>query len=175
MNPFNKLINWYFRKNSLPYWCIFLLDCAIVFFSGVFTYWLFNKTAVLLEDRFNVFYTLLIYVLMSWVGFRMFHTYSGIIRYSSFVDLTRVAWGNLVALVLSLIVMYGLDFFQVEGLGILSTTETCTMYVIATLVMWGVRVIVKTLFDVAASDKRALKVLIYGAMTGGVGLAKKYP
>ncbi len=172
MNPFNKLINWYFRKNSLPYWCIFLIDCAIVFFSGVFTYWLFNKTNLLIENRFNVIQTLLIYVLVSWVGFRWFHTYSGIIRYSSFVDLSRMAWANLVSLVLSLAVMYGLDYFKVEGLGILSLTETCTMFIIATLVMWGVRVIVKTLYDLAASDKRALKVLIYGALTGGVGLAK---
>ena len=172
MNPFNKLINWYFRKNSLPYWCIFLIDCTIVFFSGVFTYWLFNKTNLLIENRFNVIQTLLIYVLVSWVGFRWFHTYSGIIRYSSFVDLSRVAWANLVSLALSLVVMYGLDYFKVEGLGILSLTETCTMFIIATLVMWGVRVIVKTLYDVAASDKRAMKVLIYGAMTGGVGLAK---
>lgn len=93
MNPINKLINWYFRKNALPYWCIFLFDCATVIFSGILTYWLFNKTDALIENRFNVLCTLLIYTALTWVGFRLFHTYSGIVRYSSFVDLTRVAWG----------------------------------------------------------------------------------
>lgn len=172
MNPFDKLINWYFRKNSLPYWCIFLMDCVTVFLSGLLTYWLFNKMDALVENRFNVIYTLLIYVLVSWVGFRLFHTYAGIIRYSSFVDLSRVAWANMVSLALSLAVMFALDYFKVDGLGILTLTETCTMFIIATVVMWGVRILVKTLYDLAASDKRALKVLIYGAMTGGVGLAK---
>jgi FlaA1/EpsC-like NDP-sugar epimerase len=38
--------------------------------------------------------------------------------------------------------------------------------------MWVVRVVAKTIYDVTTSDKRALRVLIYGAMSGGVGLAK---
>ncbi len=172
MNPFHKIINWYFKKTALPYWCIFLFDSATVFFSGVFTYWLFNKTNALIDNRFNVFNTLVIYTLLTWVGFRVFHTYSGIVRYSSFVDLTRVAWGNIVGLVLSLVVMYVLDIMSVKGVGILSLTETVTMFFITTLLMWAVRVLVKTLYDLTASNKRAIRVLIFGAMTGGVGLAK---
>ena len=172
MNPFNKLVNWYFRKNSLPYWCIFLFDCVVLFLSGVFTYWLFNKTNALVKNRFNVINTMVVYTALSWVGFRLFHTYSGIVRYSSFIDLTRVAWGNVVGLVLSVAAMYVLDLWKVSGVGVLSLTETCTTFFIATLLMWGVRILVKTLYDVTFSDKRALRVLIYGAMTGGVGLAK---
>lgn len=172
MNPLYKLLNWYFRKSALPYWCIFFMDCATIFFSGVFTYWLFNKTNALIDHRFNVINTLVIYTVVSWVGFRLFHTYSGIMRYSSFVDLTRIAWSNSVGLVLSLIAMYVLKMQQVEGLGALSLTETCVTFFIATLLMWGVRILVKTLYDVTSSDKRAMRVLIYGAMTGGVGLAK---
>lgn len=38
MNFTNKLINWYFNKKSLPYWCVFLFDCAIVFFSFLLVY-----------------------------------------------------------------------------------------------------------------------------------------
>ena len=38
--------------------------------------------------------------------------------------------------------------------------------------MWALRVFVKTLYDVAFSNTRAVRVLIYGAMQGGVGLAK---
>lgn len=172
MNPLYKLLNWYFRKSALPYWCIFFMDCATIFFSGVFTYWLFNKTNALIDHRFNVINTLVIYTVVSWVGFRLFHTYSGIMRYSSFVDLTRIAWSNSVGLVLSLIAMYVLKMQQVESLGALSLTETCVTFFIATLLMWGVRILVKTLYDVTSSDKRAMRVLIYGAMTGGVGLAK---
>ena len=172
MNPFYKIVSWYFKKNSLPYWCIFLFDCFLMLLSGIFSYWLFNKTNALVEHRFNVLNTLLIYIALSWVGFRLFHTYSGIVRYSSFVDLTKVAWGNLVGLVLSVIVMYLLDIWKVPEVGILSLTETCLTFFIATLMMWASRILVKTLYDVTFSDKRAMRVLIYGAMSGGVGLAK---
>ena len=172
MNPFYKIVSWYFKKNSLPYWCIFLFDCFLMLLSGIFSYWLFNKTNALVEHRFNVLNTLLIYIALSWVGFRLFHTYSGIVRYSSFVDLTKVAWGNLVGLVLSVVVMYLLDIWKVPEVGILSLTETCVTFFIATLMMWASRILVKTLYDVTFSDKRAMRVLIYGAMSGGVGLAK---
>ena len=172
MNPFYKIVSWYFKKNSLPYWCIFLFDCFLMLLSGVFSYWLFNKTNALVEHRFNVLNTLLVYIALSWVGFRLFHTYSGIVRYSSFVDLTKVAWGNLVGLVLSVIVMYLLDIWKIPEVGILSLTETCLTFFIATLMMWASRILVKTLYDVTFSNKRAMRVLIYGAMSGGVGLAK---
>ena len=46
------------------------------------------------------------------------------------------------------------------------------MFVLATLAMWAVRILVKTIYDVSASDSRAMRVLIYGALAGGVGLAK---
>lgn len=172
MNPFHKLLNWYFRRSSLPYWCIFFIDCATIFFSGIFTYWLFNKTNTLIEHRFDVINTLVIYTAVSWIGFRIFHTYSGILRYSSFVDLTRIVWGNSVGLALSLIAMYIINALHVNNLGILSLTETCVTFFIATLLMWGMRILVKTMYDVTTLDKRAIRVLIYGAMTGGVGLAK---
>lgn len=51
-------------------------------------------------------------------------------------------------------------------------TETCTMFLIATLAMWTIRVLVKMLYDVILADKKAVRVLIYGAMEGAVGLAK---
>lgn len=172
MSLFHKLVNWYFRKKSLPYWCILFLDCAIIFLSGLFSYWLFNRDFTQNDHWGGVINTLLIYILLSWVGFRLFHTYSGIIRYSSFVDLMRIAYGNVVGLVLSLVAMYIMDALQMRNWGLLSVTQTCMSFFVATLVMWGVRILVKTLYDVAISDKRAMRVLIYGAMTGGIGLAK---
>ena len=44
LNPFRRLMNWYFSKNALPYWCILIIDNAIVFGSYLFMYLLFNKT-----------------------------------------------------------------------------------------------------------------------------------
>ena len=171
INPFNKILNWYFTKNTLPYWCVLIADCLFVFFSGIFTYWIFNKTAVLFDHRFAVIYTMLIYTVFAVVGFRAFRTYSGIVRYSSFVDLLHVAYGSSLSLGLALIYSLILED-QVPCIAALNQTQTVVTFFIATLLMWAGRVVVKNLYDVMVADKKAMRVLIYGALTGGIGLAK---
>ena len=171
-NPFDKILNWYFTKNSLPYWCIFLIDCGIVTFSGFMVYWIFNKTDTLYENTLQVLATMICFSLLSIPGFRLFHTYSGFMRYSSFVDLMRVVYGNLVNLCIVLLAQYGMDLLPRAYFVHFNTTSICLIYILATLLMWALRVFVKTLYDVAFSNTRAVRVLIYGAMQGGVGLAK---
>ena len=171
-NPFDKILNWYFTKNSLPYWCIFLIDLGIVMFSGALTYWIFNKTSVMYEHSLQLLNTVSIFALLSIPGFRLFHTYSGFMRYSSFVDLMRVVYGNGVNLVLALLAEYGMSYLPGDLFVKFNTTSIFLLFIIATLMMWALRVFVKTLYDVAFSNTRAIRILIYGAMQGGVGLAK---
>ena len=172
MNPFNRLINWYFTKNALPYWCLFIIDALIVLLSGLLAYWIFNRTGQMFVERFEVLYSALTYALLSCIGAKVFRTYSGVVRYSSFVDLMRVAYANVLTLVISLVVSLVAEYTPIEALTGLNQTQIVVTFFIATLAMWGVRVLVKTLYDVTTTDRRALRVLIYGAMTGGVGLAK---
>ena len=171
MGFINRLFNWYFTKNSLPYWVIFLLDCGILMVSGMMVYWVFNRIG-LIEDFWKVLNTLILYILLSLVGFRLFHTYTGIMRYSSFVDLVRVIYSNGVSLILVLLADYFTDYLPGAHFVHFTTTQICLIYLMATLLMWLTRVMAKTIYDVTTSDKRALRVLIYGAMSGGVGLAK---
>ena len=171
-NPFDKILNWYFTKNSLPYWSILLIDCLSIVCSGMLTYWVFNNATLLFENTLRVLNTLICFVILSIPGFRIFHTYSGFMRYASFVDLMRVAYGNAVSLVLVLVAQWGMCLLPGHIFAYFSTTGILLIYLIATLLMWGLRIFVKTLYDVAFSNSRAVRVLIYGAMSGGVGLAK---
>ena len=169
---FDKLLSWYFSKNSLPYWCIFLLDTIILFLSGVLSYWVFQKTGALVANHVAVLCTMLVYTFVGCFFFRLFRTYSGIVRYSSFIDLMHVANGNFCALLVALgyaVLMKSLD---VRLFAALTLTQTVITFILATIVMWGMRILVKMLYDVAFSDKRAMRVLIYGALSGGIGLAK---
>ena len=169
---FDKILNWYFTKNSLPYWCILLIDCLSVGASGLLSYWIFNSLSVVVERAFPLLNTLVCFVILSVPGFRLFHTYSGFMRYSSFVDLMRVVYGNAVSLVLVLLADQILNYYYVDYFVNFSTTCICLTYLFATLFMWGLRVFVRTLFDVAFSNSRALRVLIYGVVSDGVGIAK---
>ena len=173
MNPFSRLLSWYFSKASLPYWCIVIVDSAIVFFSGLLTYWIFNKTMEMFTHRFEVLYTMLMYVLISWIGAKLFNTYLGVVRYSSFVDLMKIGYANLVSIVIAVVVSLVFDHYGVDQLSALTQTETVVTFLISTLLMGMLRIIVKTLHDITHTKNEPLtRVLIYGAMSGGIGLAK---
>ena len=164
--------NWYFSRKVLPYWAILLADTAIVFVSAIFTYWIANKSQVTYEHHVAVFTTALLYSLISWIGARVFRTYSGVLRYSSFVDLLKLTYANMLSLALALGVSFLAKWQGWELLSALSPMNTLVTFLIATLLMWGLRIVVKLLFDVTNADAQALRVLIYGALTGGIGLAK---
>ena len=167
-----KLLSWYFSKKSLPYWCIFLIDSFVVLFSGLLTYWIFNRTMEMFTHRIEVLYTCLLYVVISWISARVFRTYSGIIRYSSFVDLMRVAYANGLSLVIALVVTYAFEHWDVRAFSALNQTETAVTFIGAMLLMWCIRIVVKNLNDVTNAEHNTMRALIYGAMTGGIGLAK---
>ena len=88
-----KILRWYFSKQALPYWCLMLTDFAIIFISTIATFWLFEKTQHLFDQRIDVFFTALVYALLSFIGARAFRTYQGVVRYSSFVDLMKDTGG----------------------------------------------------------------------------------
>lgn len=172
MNFLKRLLNWYFTKESLPFWCLFLFDTITIFFSGLFTYWVFEKTLNVFEHRFEVLYTVCFYAMLSWVGARIYSTYTSVVRFSSFVDLLHVAYANGISMILALICSYVFESVNITALCGLSQTETVITFFIATLAMWMIRIVVKALHDVTNTTDQSLRVLIYGALTGGVDLAK---
>ena len=172
MNPVRGILHWYFSKNALPYWCVLIADSVIVFLAGVLTYWIFRRTGVLIEHRFEITYTLLMYVLFSLIGAKVFSTYSGIVRFSSFVDLLNVAYANGLTFVIALISSWLFEYYGIDALSAFTQSQILTMFVVSTAAMWGVRVLIKALYDVSLPANRSMRVLIYGALSGGVGLAK---
>ena len=122
--------------------------------------------------RFDVLYTSLFYVVVSWIGARVFRTYSGVVRYSSFVDLQRVAYANVLSAIIAIITSLALEYWDVYSLTAFNQTEVAATFGLSMLLMWGIRIVVKNLNDVTKAEHNAMRVLIYGALTGGIGLAK---
>ena len=172
MNPFNKLFNWYFNKNALPFWCIFIFDCFILLMSGLISHGVFNYWSVGEENFGMVINTLVLFVLLNCIGIKVFYTYAGILRYSSFVDLQRVGYANVLSCAIVLTVHYWMSNYPETYFKHLSAREIVTMFALATMIQWAARILVKNVFDVLTSSKRSIRVLIYGVMSGGVGLAK---
>ena len=167
-----KVSNWYFSKKVLPYWAILLADAAIVFACAVFAHWFANNSQIAFEQHKAVFSTAAIYAVLSWIGARIFRTYSGVLRFSSFVDLLKVTYANATTMALAIGVSLLGKWQGWEFMSALTIMNTVVTFLLATLLQWGFRISVKLVFDVANSDSQAMRVLIYGALTGGVGLAK---
>lgn len=164
-----KFSNWYFTKKSLPHWGILILDCVIVGFSVLLGEFFEANQVIYLHHLPAVLAGMLITVLLFCLSFRIFHTYIGIVRYSTFVDLQRVALAVLVGSLLTWVVSALLS--SVEAIDMPSFLGVCILFVMATLLMWLERVTVKRLFDSFRIDDAA-PVAIYGTKAGGISLAK---
>lgn len=172
MQFFHKLINWYFNKKSLPYWCVFLFDCAIVFFSFLLVYQQTYGGAKTLSVLWQLCSMCAIYAIFYAVGFKMFHTYDGILRYSSFVDLQRVGFASFIGCVFSYLGHFFLlqfDYFQKVYIG---GREIALASIVCVLLLWAVRVLVKTVYDVSIDTFNARPAIIFGVDECGMGLAK---
>ena len=172
MSLFNKLFSWYFNRNALPFWCILIFDGLLLLLSGLISHVVFNNGVLFEGDAGMVMSTIVLYVLIGFIGSKVFYTYAGILRYSSFVDLQRVGYANVLSCAIALTVHFWLSNYQEVYFKQLSVREIVTMFVLATMFQWGVRILVKNVFDVLTSSKRSIHVLIYGAMSGAVGIAK---
>ena len=171
-NWLTGVLKWYFSKRVLPHWCVLLADTIIVLLSSLFVFWISRRTGVMYTYRNEILWTALMYSIISWVGIRAFRTYSGVLRYSSFVDLRKIAMANLVSLVLAVGISLLMKWLGVTMLSALSVLETIGVFVVATMLQWAMRVVVKTLFEVTNENQHSMPVLIYGATADGVGLAK---
>ena len=170
MNMLQNVARWYFSRRALPFWVILLLDCLMVVAAAILV-------AVLVEgpmDVLNHWKVMLIstgaYLWCYFTGFRTLHTYSGIIRYSTFVDLQRVAFANIIGLLLSFVVRWGL--IQVDFVPMLDYVDLLIVSIVTTAMMWLMRVLVKFVYDMGYNSKRAKRVFVYGVRRGGVSIAK---
>ena len=173
MNFIIKRCNWYFSRNALSNWCILAIDCAAVYLSGVFVFYLQHGGLELTDYFWQVTLGLAVCLVFYIVSFFLFHTYNGVIRYSSFVDLYRVAYSTALAGV----VVCVLHQIQVHALLtpyilIPRFESAVVVFIVATMLMWSIRVIVKSLYDTFRGDNTIQKVFIYGCFEGGISLAK---
>ena len=169
-DPFSRLSTWYFSKKSLPYWGIILLDCCLILFSGLLVYALNNGVLSTLDILGHLLVTLLVCLIPYLVGFRLFHTYSGIIRYSSFVDLQKVGFAVLFGLICVVVFQALTDFSPY--LMYIRKRDLILSALLAMSLMWMMRVFVKFFYVSTFRVAKAERAFIYGVKQGGVSLAK---
>ena len=173
MNILQKISDWYFTQRALPYWCILVIDCIAVMFSGYFGYYMDLGGDRFAGNFWQITWGLLIGLVPFIAAFRLLHTYSGIVRYSSFVDLQRVAnavlIGSLSFCIIGLVA--GLIWPEQHSVLFPHPGTVMVMFFLSTFILWIERVVVKRLFDSFHLDN-AVPVAIYGTKAGGISIAK---
>ena len=167
MNFFRRI----FSSRVLPSWVILIIDLLIVVASVLIAFLLRYSFNAMIGMSSMVWRTIGLTVAVNLVFFRVFHTYSNVLRLSSFVD------------VMHIFVSLGLSFIVCEVIVLISdyvfrftmapTSVLMIAFIVTFLLMSTMRMSIKTLFDqFNESGHSALRTYIYGASFGGIDIAK---
>lgn len=171
MKVFGKFFNWYFGRGALPYWCIMIFDLMVCFLSGVFIVWLRHPASDVLAAWPQLMHTLGLFAVLNFISFRVFHTYSGILRYSQFIDLMRVTNACVLSMLLAFIFsICALNFGWDDFFFIFTGRKLITLYLGNILAMCIPRVLVKLIFDNALVSSSAMNTLVYGTRAGAIAI-----
>lgn len=171
MKVFGKFFNWYFGRGALPYWCIMIFDLMVCFLSGVFIVWLRHPASDVLAAWPQLMHTLGIFAVLNFISFRVFHTYSGILRYSQFIDLMRVTNACVLSMLLAFVFsLCALNCGWDDFFFIFTGRKLITLYLGNILAMCIPRVLVKLIFDNALVSSTAMNTLVYGTRAGAIAI-----
>ncbi len=172
MRSFKEIVDWYFSKGALPYWCVLVFDCLVLLFSSIVVYWAFFSASFLVGNFLPLMRVMLVYILVTIIFFRVFKTYTGIIRYSSFNDLIRIALAMACSYAVAFLIHYPLSEAPDVLFASLTARALLVIYILATALMWLARIVIKAVYDAYFRTEAAVNVFIYGIRAGGIGLAK---
>lgn len=157
----------------LPRWMVLMLDvvlCLVAYvlaYQLAYHYYYFQFADIELYKITNILITLGFQIVWFWV----FHTYSGIVRYSTFVDITKLL-SAIIANIVSLFIVYYVSVSFI-GDGLFLRLGILLYGVFAFLLLMFLRVSVKTLYDVfVVSLGRTIPVVVYGTKSAGISIAK---
>ena len=170
MRSFKSLAAWCFSKSALPYWTILIIDCMFVVVAVIISMLLRHGLDDVLEMREAIFLTLVVFAGCFLVGFRLFHTYSGVLRFSSFVDLQRITWAVLVGMALCSIIIA--LFGHSRWIAPVTYIDIILTGLFLVFAMWISRIWVKRVYEEYSKGPGLPRAFIMGVHSDGVALAK---
>ena len=169
-----KIYNWYFRKSALPRWAVVIFDVVLCFFSALFVIWLRHSAQDILNEWSLLFPSLLAICAANVVGFRVFRTYSGILRFSQFVDLLRIVYSTLLAFFVYLAFNYAVINYGWENVFYAFTGRKLIAIFGGILTVLCIsRIIIKMVFENALVGDHARRTLIYGTHAGAIAITNE--
>ncbi|WP_294610028.1 nucleoside-diphosphate sugar epimerase/dehydratase [uncultured Bacteroides sp.] len=167
----HKFFHRYLSAKVLPIWTILLIDVLIVVVSSLLAYALrYDFRSIFLESS-TIDKTIVWTVIVNLVFFRIFRTYSNVLRFSSFIDIMRIFVSLTVSyalLMISSVLLAGYMDVRLAPVSVLFMA-----YIISFAMMSCSRIVVKMFYELLNFDgSHSANVFIYGAKEAGVNIAK---
>ena len=165
--PFFRRI---FSSKILPSWTIFLFDAFVVELSVVFAYFVRFPVAEVLKMGSSPWLAIVIVTVVNLIFFKLFRTYSNILRLSSFVDVMHIFVAT--SLAFFCCVVLALLWPSVFGKQLTYIPVLIISYVVSFMVLATSRMVIKTLYDNYKQNKQEQEnTYIYGTVSG-IDIAK---
>ena len=165
--PFFRRI---FSSKILPSWTIFLLDAIIVAVSVIFAYFVRFPISEVVKMGTTPWLAVLLVTVVNLLFFRLFRTYSNILRLSSFVDVMHIFVATTLAFLCCVILT--LLWKPIFGTRLTYIAVLIIAYVVAFMVLATSRMVIKMLYDYFKQNKQSMQnTYIYGTTTG-IDIAK---
>lgn len=166
-----KFVKRYLSANVLPIWMILAMDVVMIGLSLLLAYALRYDFSSRVLDSATMWRTMGLTMVVSLVIFKMFRTYSSVLRLSSFVDIARI----FVALFVSYtaVALACMVAPLVTDIRLAPVNVILMAFIISFALMASSRVIVKMMFEtIKAGGSSQTNIFIYGAKEAGVNIAK---
>ena len=167
----HKFFHRYLSAKVLPIWTILLIHVLIIVVSSLLAYALrYDFRSIFLESS-TIDKTIVCTVIVNLVFFRIFRTYSNVLRFSSFIDIMRIFVSLTVSYALLMISSVLLSSYMDVRLAPVSVFFMA--YIISFAMMSCSRIVVKMFYELLNFDgSHSANVFIYGAKEAGVNIAK---
>ena len=167
----HKIFHRYLSAKVLPIWTILLIDVLIIVVSSLLAYALrYDFRSIFLESS-TIDKTIVWTVIVNLVFFRVFRTYSNVLRFSSFIDIMRIFVSLTVSYALLMISSVLLASYL--NIRLAPVSVLFMAYIISFAIMSCSRIVVKMFYELLNFDgSHSANVFIYGAKEAGVNIAK---
>ena len=157
----------------LPKWGVFLIDLLLALVAYMISYMIsYNLAGLHVEEcLLSLWQQAAVLMVLQALAFWMFHTYSGILRFSTFVDATKVLFAVLTASLVPVLVSSIVRYTTGVSLMLNSILYSYIFVGIVLLVCW--RVSIKLTFEYMSHHGPGTRpVMIYGTQSAGLAIAK---
>ena len=159
--------------NYLPRWIVLFMDLTLSFFSYMFAYYIVNEFSAIknADTDFSFVSSAAILLFTQLIFFWIFHTYSGVLRYSGYVDAAKI----LLSIVSNLLFIGIINFVfkHFNGLNIFTFNSILIYSFINFFLLFLLRLVTKTTFDMfSQSSGKITSIMIYGTQSAAVGIAR---